>query len=47
MNVEFLIVQCNVRGARLNQQDLVLLEMLMPRNDPAWRNLLGAEYKMF
>jgi hypothetical protein len=47
MDVIFLVVQSNVCGACLDQEDLVLLEMLVPRNFTSGWNLLGAKHKMF
>ena len=47
MDVVFLVIQSDVCGARLDQQDLVLLEMLMPGNYTSGWNLLGAKHKMF
>src|ERR1700736_2825245 len=44
MDVIFLAVQSNVCGARLNEQDLVLLKMLMPRNCTSGWNLFGAKH---
>ncbi len=47
MHVVFLVVQSNVCSARLDQQDLVLLQMLMFRNHASGRNLFGAQHKVF
>jgi hypothetical protein len=47
VHVVFLVVQCDVRGARLYQQDLILLQVLVPRNQASGRNVLGAKHEVF
>src|SRR6266852_6512787 len=47
MHVVFLVVQSDVCGARLDEQDLILLEMLMPGNHASGWNVFGTKHKVF
>jgi hypothetical protein len=47
MYIVFLGAQSDVCGARLDQQDLVLLKMLMSRNLASGWNVFGAKHKVF
>ena len=47
MDVVFFVVQSDVCGACLDQQDLILLKMLMPGNHASRGNVFGAKHKMF